>query len=73
MRVRVTVRPGARRERVEAPRSGVLIVQVREKAERDEANARARALVALHYGVPRSMVRLISGARRRLKTFDVLQ
>lgn len=73
MRVRVTVHPGARRERVEKSRSGALTVHVREKAQRGEATARVRALVALQCGVSLSAVRCVSGARGPVKTFDVLQ
>ena len=73
VRVRVTVKPSARRERIEEVRPGVFGVSVREKPERGEANERVRVLLSLHFHVPLSAVRFVSGARGKHKTFDVIK
>ncbi len=69
--VRVRVHAGARKEAL-VEQGGTLEVWVREKAERNAANERARALVGRHLGVPTKAVRLISGHHRERKVFEVL-
>lgn len=73
MRVRVNVTPSARRERFEETKSNVFVISVREKAERNEANERVRKLLSLHFRVPMSLVRFVSGVRGKSKTFDVIR
>lgn len=72
MRVRVKVTPRARRERFDEIGAGVFVVAVKEPAERNEANARVRELLARHFHVPEGRVRMITGARSGNKTFDVI-
>ncbi len=71
MRVRVVVSPSVRRERLEEVKPNVFAISVREKAERNEANDRACALVARHFGVRPQAVRILSGHRRRSKVVQV--
>lgn len=70
MLVRVRVTPGARREKMEKTTDGFAIA-VREKAERNEANERVRAILAREFGVPLSAVRMKTGARSPAKTFEI--
>lgn len=72
MLVKVRVRPGARREKVEKTAQGFSIA-VREKAERNEANERVRAILAREYGVPVSAVRMKTGAHSPVKSFSITQ
>ncbi len=72
MRVRVKVTPDARREKFEEIEKGVFVVAVKERAERNEANARVRELIARHFHVPEGKVRMLAGARGGNKTFDVI-
>lgn len=72
MRVRVKVTPGARREKFEEVGDGVFMVAVKEPAERNEANARVRGLLARHFHVPEGKVRMLTGARGETKTFNVI-
>ena len=50
---------------------GSLLVCVRARAQEGAANAAVLAAVAGFLGVPKSHVRLVSGARGRLKMLDV--
>ncbi len=69
--IRITVSAGSRRESL-AERGGRLLLTVREKAELNAANGRARALVARHFSVPLRAVRIISGHHRAQKIVEVL-
>lgn len=72
MRVRVRVKPDSRREAFEEIEEGVFSIAVKEPAERNEANARVRELLARHFHVPEGKVRMRTGARGGTKTFDVI-
>ncbi len=71
MYVRVHVSPSVKREFVIKKSDELLDVGVREPAERGLANARVRELVALHFSVPETAVRLISGHTGRNKLFSI--
>jgi uncharacterized protein YggU (UPF0235/DUF167 family) len=66
--VRVTPRSG--RRSVEADPEGIA-VRVRAAAEGGRATDEARRVLAEALGVPASRVRLASGARSRIKVFEV--
>jgi len=68
--VRVRVTAGARREKIEKTKDG-FVIAVREKAERNEANERVRAILAREFGVPPKAVRLERGARSPGKIFRI--
>ena len=51
--------------------SRVLLARVRSAPEDGKANAALRALIADHLGVPNSRVRLIAGAKSRVKQIAV--
>lgn len=68
----VQVKPGSRKgPLVETGADGTLTVYVREPAVEGKANQAVLRLLAEHFGVPRSRVRLISGATARLKRFRI--
>lgn len=70
MYLKVVVKAGARKERIEE--SGeVLHISVREAASGNLANKRVRALVALYKRVPETQVRLVSGHHSPIKKFSV--
>ncbi len=50
---------------------GRLVVRVRSPPVGGRANEEARELLAEHFGVRRSRVELVSGARSREKVFEV--
>ena len=71
MKIRVTVTPLSRRERIVMGKQGILEIAVRESAEQGAANERVRQLVALHYKVGIPAVRLVTGAHSPRKTYSV--
>lgn len=71
-KVAVWAKPGARVARVvPLEGEGRLLVAVRERAAAGEANRAIEAAVAEYFGVPRSQVHVISGARSRQKLVQV--
>jgi len=71
MYISVRVQTGAKRERIEETGKGRLNIAVRERAERNVANRRVLELVAAHFGVPKTKVRLISGHMAPAKLFSI--
>lgn len=71
MYVKVHATPGAKKEGIVRDNDTMLVIAVREPAERNLANRRIRELVAETYEVPVSAVRLIAGHRSGGKVFDV--
>jgi len=72
--IRVHARPGARRDAIEglkaeADGSTALRVSVRAAPEDGKANAAIARLLAAEWEVPKSRLRLLSGARDRRKVF----
>lgn len=73
MLVTVRVTPKARREKFEQSKEGYFVAAVKEKAERNEANDRVQRLLAMHFNVPLTNVRFLTGQRSRKKTFEVVE
>lgn len=67
MRITVRVRPGSARPGVGGHHDEALVVRVSERA----GDAAALALVAAAFGVSRSSVTVLAGARSRVKILDV--
>jgi len=69
MYVHVKVVAGDSRESFKQKKKSVdhFIVSVKEKAERNQANSRVLALVASHFKVPISKVRIVNGHRHPSK------
>ena len=68
--IRATVTAGAKKERF-ASAGETFIIAVKEKAQRNEANKRVRELIAAHFGVSSSAVRIIRGHRSLHKTLVI--
>ena len=71
MKLFVSARPGSRKESVEQVDETHFKVSVRENPENGEANMAIAAALARHLGIPRSRMRLRSGAKGRKKVFEV--
>jgi uncharacterized protein YggU (UPF0235/DUF167 family) len=71
MYIHVAVTPGVRKESFEELKPDHFAIKVKEKAMRNMANDRVRALVAKHFSVPVGRVRLVSGHRSPSKLFSV--
>jgi uncharacterized protein YggU (UPF0235/DUF167 family) len=71
MYVKVRATTGAKKESVRVVSADTLAISVKEKAERNLANARITDLVAQHYKVPVKKVRFLKGRQSPSKTFSV--
>ena len=65
--IHAKVTAGARKETFSQQSEDHFDVSVKEKAERNMANARVIALVALHFAVPEKNVRIVNGHRHPSK------
>jgi len=71
MYLKVRVTPGARKERILTVSDDAIAVTLKEPAERNMANDRAREIVAEYCRVPLKNVRLIAGFRSPNKVFSI--
>lgn len=71
MRVRIHVRPGARREKFERLPDDSFAASVREEAKDNAANRRIAELVALHFSVSLTAVRILRGHHSPTKVLEV--
>ncbi|WP_324188291.1 DUF167 domain-containing protein [Nocardia higoensis] len=70
--VRATIKPNSRKgPLVETAEDGTLTLYVRAPAVEGKANKAAVELLAAHFGVSRSSVRLTAGATSRYKRFEI--
>ena len=65
--IEVKVQPRAKRREVVADAAGGLTVRVLAAPERGKANDEVRELLAEHFGVPASKVRIVRGETSRRK------
>ena len=71
MRITVVVKPNSRTAAVTVCADGSLAVRVDAPARGGAANRRLLELLAEHFGVAKSLVRVRNGARGRTKIVDV--
>jgi len=67
--LKVRVVPRSTQQRVETLGPDTLKVWVHSAPERGKANEEVRRLLAAHFSIPRSRVKLIRGEHSRTKTF----
>jgi len=72
MKIRIKVKPSSRTERV-SQEGDSFIVKVKEPPKEGKANEAVIKLLAEHFGVPKSQVRILSGLRSRNKVIDVAE
>jgi len=70
MRVKVRVKPGARKVKVEED-GDTLVVWVRSPAREGKANAELIEVLAEYFGVPKSRITIVRGHRGRDKLVEV--
>ena len=68
VRLRLRVKPGARRDRLVKAHGGALKLEVRAAPERGKANAAVVALLAETLGIPRASITITSGHASQDKT-----
>jgi uncharacterized protein YggU (UPF0235/DUF167 family) len=71
LRVRVTVRAGARSRGIEQMPDGSLRIKTTVAPEKGRANEDVVDMLADHYKVGKSCVRLVRGASSRRKEFEI--
>jgi uncharacterized protein YggU (UPF0235/DUF167 family) len=69
--LRIKVKPNARATSLEARDDGTWLARVNAPPVDGRANAALTALVAEHFGVPRSRVSIRGGAAGRMKTVAI--
>jgi len=72
MKIQVRVKPNSRTEEV-SQEGDSFIVKVKEPPKEGKANQAVIKLVAEHFGVPRSRVRILSGFRSKNKVVEVAE
>ena len=72
MKIQVKVKPSSKTE--ELSREGdSFIIKVKEPPKEGKANQAVIKLLAEHFGVPQSQVRILSGFRNRNKLIEVAE
>jgi uncharacterized protein (TIGR00251 family) len=72
VKIKVKVKPNSRTE--ELRREGdSFIAEVKEPPKEGKANQAVIKLLAQHFGIPQSQVRILSGFRSRNKVFEVAE
>ena len=72
MKIRVKVKPNSRIEEL-SQEGDNFIVKVKEPPREGKANQSVIKLLAEHFGVPQSQVRILSGFRSRNKIIEVAE
>jgi len=70
MKIQVKVKPNSKIEDL-SQEGNILVVKVKEPPKEGKANQAVIKLLAEHFGVPRSQVRILSGSRSRDKVIEV--
>lgn len=73
MKISVLVSPHSKKEGIEILPDGVLKVRVKEPPVDGKANEAVLYLLAKHFGVPASSVRLVAGGSGRRKIVEILK
>ena len=72
MKIPTTIKPNSRhREEVVVGSDGVYIIYTKAPAIEGRANAAAIKLLAKHFGVSKSQIRLLHGATSKHKVFNI--
>ncbi|MFN3976768.1 MAG: DUF167 domain-containing protein [Aquificaceae bacterium] len=72
MIIKVKAKPRSKTEYVKKMEEGFYEVAVREAPEDGKANDKITELLAQHFGVSKSKVKLLRGASGKLKLFEIL-
>lgn len=71
LRVTVKVKPSAKKEGIDIASDGTLEVRVSAPPERGKANERLIELLAEHFGVAKSRIKIVAGHTQRQKVLEV--
>jgi len=73
MRINILVKPNARKELIEKLPDGSLRVSVNEPAQEGRANEAVIRMLAKHFGVTKSAIRIAAGTRGKRKIVEVAE
>lgn len=73
MKVFVKVKANSKEEKIEKLGENRFLARVKEKPVEDRANRAVAALIASHFGVPKSRISLIRGRSSKDKIFEVFK
>ncbi len=71
MRIRVRVKPGASTDEVTRLADGSFVVRVKARAREGEANEAVVKVVARHFRIPRTSIRIVSGHKSSSKLLEL--
>ncbi|NTW30613.1 MAG: DUF167 domain-containing protein [Candidatus Moranbacteria bacterium] len=71
MKISVTVKPNAKKEGVVPKTDGSLVVSLKAPSREGKANARLPKVLATHFDVAPSCIRIVSGASSRKKIIEI--
>ncbi len=71
MRIEVRVKPGSKKDIVRKLGDGTLEVKVSAPPEKGKANERLIEVLARHYGVSKSSIRIVKGHTSRIKLIEI--
>lgn len=72
MKITVNIKPNSKhREEVVKNDDGSMVVYTKSPAVEGRANQSAIELLAKHYNVPKSHIKLVKGHTSKLKTFEI--
>ena len=71
MKIKVTVKPNSKTEALSREGDSFFTAKVKEPPKEGRANQAVTKLLAEHFGVPQSQVRILSGFRSKNKTIEV--
>jgi uncharacterized protein (TIGR00251 family) len=72
MKIQVKVKPNSRTEEV-SQGGDSFIIKVKEPPKEGKANQAVIKLLAKHFGVPQSRVRILSGFRSKNKVIEIVE
>ena len=67
----ITVKPGSSQEKIVECSDGELIVYLRAKPHDGEANTALIKLLAKHFDVPKTSIKITRGQKSRIKTVEI--
>ncbi len=73
LRVHVKVKPNSKNPRIEPQPDGSLVAYLKSPPVEGRANEELIARLALHFGVRKSAVRIMTGASSRQKLIEILR
>lgn len=71
MKIFVKVKTGARENKIESIGNGHFVISVKTRPIRSRANFAVERLIADHFGIPLSQIKIISGHTAKNKIIDI--